>query len=45
MSEDPTFGFRIASPVPANAVPIMNPLGLAMLFSLLGIAAKRRSRD
>ena len=37
-------GFRVASPVPAALVPSLSPLGMAMLWSLLGIAGWRKLR-
>jgi len=37
-------GFRVASPVPASAVPSLSPLGMAVLWAMLGAAGLRRLR-
>ena len=41
-SDDPTYessgvGFRMASPAPASPVPSLNAIGMAMLWSLMGL--------
>lgn len=43
-TEDNNVGFRVASPVPAPAVPSLSPLGIAILWSLLGVGGWRRLR-
>ena len=42
--ESDHFGFRVASTIPAPAVPSLSPLAMAMLLSLLGLAGYRRLR-
>jgi len=43
-AEEDSLGFRVASLVPAPAVPSLSPLGIATLLSLLGLAGWRRLR-
>ena len=38
------YGFRVASPVSASPVPSLSPLGMAVLWSLLGFVIWRRLR-
>lgn len=43
-TESSNLGFRVASPVPASAVPYLSPVGMTGLLILLGLAAYRKLR-
>ncbi len=42
--EDGTMGFRVASAVPASAVPSMAPLGIGLLTSIIGLVSWQKLR-